>query len=299
MNNFIKTKKLRVNQWYFLPFMAVFLMLYANHADAASWHAVQGDVIEVTLTGIDDTATLTCFGQQWPVKPIAGGGLRGWIGVDLKKKAGHYPIVWQGKKKYTDDLLVQAGSFRISRITVKKSMSQFDAKAVKRIHHDQKMLRQTYSMNVDASPEIKMNGLPVQGIVSTPFGAQRYVNGKAKSPHSGVDIAAAKGTPLLAPLGGKILLREAMFLNGNTVVIGHGNGLVSVYCHMNNFAVKQGEWIKTGQKLGTVGQTGRSTGPHVHWGVHFGTARVNPMSLLKGNAESPMADRPYKLKQSR
>ncbi len=268
------------NKWYIIPLAAI-LLLYTNLSMAASWTAIQGDVIEVTATDMQGVVTLQCFGKTWPVKSMAGGGVHGWIGVDLKKKAGHYPIVWQGATKQTDSLEVKAGSFRVSRITVKKSMSQFDAKAVQRIRHDQQLLRQTYTMTVDANPAIKMSGMPVKGIISTPFGAQRYVNGTAKSPHSGVDIAATKGTPLLAPLGGKVLLREAMFLNGNTVVIGHGNGLVSVYCHMNDFAVKKGDWIKTGQQIGSVGQTGRSTGPHVHWGVHFGGARVNPISLLR------------------
>lgn len=273
MNNSIHNKSYKL-------LLAVILLFYSNIAMAASWTAIQGDVIEVTIADMQGAVTLRCFGRDWPVKPMVGGGVRGWIGVDLKKKTGHYPIVWQGAKKHTDDLQVKAGIFRISRITVKKSMAQFDTKAVKRIRHDQQLLRQTYTMSVDANPDIAMGGMPVEGIISTPFGAQRYVNGTAKSPHSGLDIAAPKGTPLFAPLGGKVLLREAMFLNGNTVVIGHGNGLVSVYCHMNDFTVQQGEWIKAGQQIGTVGQTGRSTGPHVHWGVHFGSARVNPMSLL-------------------
>ncbi len=258
----------------------LFLLLCSNHAQATTWTAKQGDVVEVHLDHVASIKSLYCFGKKWPFQTMDDGSLRGWIGVDLKKKAGSYKVLWQGANKHYDTLKVTAGSFRISRITVKKSMAQFDAKAIARIRHDQKALLNSYSVPVAANPAIRMRGRPVDGVISTPFGAQRYVNGEAKSPHSGLDIAAPRHTPIVAPLTGKVILRESMFLNGNTIVIGHGNGLVSVYCHMQDFAVQVGDWVKTGQKIGTVGSSGRSTGPHLHWGVRFGMARVNPQSLI-------------------
>jgi len=262
-----------------LGILPVFILL-SSYAHAATWAAKQGDVIEVHTRTSDIISSLYCFGKTWPMQTMSDGTLRAWIGVDLKQKADTYKVVWQGVKRHNDTLRVTAGSFRISRITVKKSMAQFDAKAVARIRHDQKALLNSYSVHVAAAPAIRMEGRPVQGVVSTPFGAQRYVNGEAKSPHAGLDIAAPRHTPIVAPLAGKVILRESMFLNGNTIVIGHGNGLVSVYCHMQDFAVQQGDWVKTGQKIGSVGSSGRSTGPHLHWGVRFGMARVNPQSLI-------------------
>jgi len=285
----ITTLKLlkQINAHGFLPSHAmqqfiilIVCLLLSSYAHASTWTAKQGDVVEVMIDSHDAIKSLYCFGKPWPIKTMADGMLHGWIGVDLKKKAGSYKVVWQGAKKHRDTLTVMAGTFRISRITVKKSMAQFDAKAIARIRHDQKALLNSYTIPVDAAPAIRMGGRPVDGVVSTPFGAQRYVNGKARSPHSGLDIAAPRYTPIVAPLGGKVILRESMFLNGNTIVIGHGNGLVSIYCHMQDFAVQEGDWVKTGQKIGTVGSSGRSTGPHLHWGVRFGMARVNPQSLI-------------------
>jgi len=272
----------RLNIFKRSKLFGIFLLfiLLSSYAHAATWTVKQGDVIEVQTHTNDNISSLYCFGKSWPMQTMSDGTLRGWIGVDLKQKAGSFKILWQGAKKHRDTLKVTAGSFRISRITVKKSMAQFDAKAVARIRHDQKALLNSYSIQVAAAPAIRMAGRPVDGVVSTPFGAQRYVNGKAKSPHSGLDIAAPRHTPIVAPLEGKVILRESMFLNGNTIVIGHGNGLVSVYCHMEDFAVEQGDWVKIGQKIGSVGSSGRSTGPHLHWGVRFGMARVNPQSLI-------------------
>ena len=159
-------------------------------------------------------------------------------------------------------------------------MADFDAATLARIRAETKALKATYFEPVDASPDIIMHGRPTEGIESTPFGAQRYVNEKARSPHSGIDIAAAAGTTIITPLAGRVLLVANMYLNGNLVAIGHGNGLVTVYAHMQSAAVKPGEWVETHQAIGKVGSTGRSTGPHLHWGIRFYGARINPESLL-------------------
>ena len=165
-------------------------------------------------------------------------------------------------------------------------MSVFDAAAIKRILSDQKAIKDTYDINIDIFPTFTKALMPVSGIESTPFGAQRYVNGQAKSPHSGIDIAAPKGTPVKAPLAGKILLVEDMFLNGTLIAIGHGKGLVTVYAHLSKTHVKVGEKVQAGDIIAEVGSTGRSTGAHLHWGMRFNHARINPHSLLSLSSAS-------------
>jgi len=160
----------------------------------------------------------------------------------------------------------------------------FDKPTLTRIRSEVKALKASYKVAVDANPDVVMHGKPIEGIVSTPFGAQRFVNGEPRSPHSGIDIAAPAGTVIHAPLAGRVLLVSDMYLNGKTVAIGHGNGLVSVYSHMQVTKVKKGDWIENGQQIGEVGATGRATGPHLHWGVRFNYARVNPDSLLVSTA---------------
>lgn len=266
-------------------FIILFLSLTLSMPAAAeSWTATQGDIIEVTLSSNDPTSgsihKLTCMGKEWPFRTYENGTVHGWIGVDLKQKIGDYPIQWFGKTTITDHLHINRGTFRISRITVEKKMSIFDAAAIKRIRADQQAIKKTYDINVDIFPLFTKSLMPVDGIESTPFGAQRYVNGQAKSPHSGIDIAAPKGTPVKAPLAGKILLVEDMFLNGTLIAIGHGKGLVTVYAHLSKAHVKVGEEVQAGEVIAEVGSTGRSTGAHLHWGMRFNHARINPHSLL-------------------
>ncbi|MDX8391819.1 MAG: M23 family metallopeptidase [Mariprofundaceae bacterium] len=271
---------------YFLT-LVVGVFLFSGAAAAQTWQGVQGDVLGITLPIADNaietkTTEIRAFGKLWPWKRLDGKHIHAWIGIDLTAKPGHHNIeIRSGKSRETHRINIEKGNFRISRIKVKKKMAVFDTESLKRLRADQAAIRATYTMHLPGNPAIGIRFQPVEGIVSTPFGAQRFVNGKPRSPHSGLDIAAPEGTPIINPLPGRVLLAESMYLNGNTVVIGHGNGLVMVYSHMQKLAVRKGAWLESGAAIGNVGQTGRATGPHLHWGIRFNNARINPLSLLK------------------
>ncbi len=258
------------------------LMLCAMPLSAAEWTAVQGGIIKVSLDGVDGVRSVHALGKDWVFKHDSGKHWQAWIGVDLKKKPRDYAVVWKTSAgDVRDTLHVHKGVFRISRIEVPKKMSNFDAKAIHRIRSDQAAIGACYDKKLPFQADFSSIVLPVHGIESTPFGAQRYVNGEPRSPHAGIDIATPKGTPVLAPMSGTVLLVESMFLNGNLIALGHGSGLVSVYAHLSHFDVHEGEQVQAGQKIGEVGTTGRSTGAHLHWGVRFQHARVNPHALLQ------------------
>jgi murein DD-endopeptidase MepM/ murein hydrolase activator NlpD len=124
-------------------------------------------------------------------------------------------------------------------------------------------------------------GPPLEGkLEGSRFGARRVFNGEPRSPHSGVDLKAAAGSPVLAPADGVVLLAEEHFFGGNSVYIDHGGGLVSVVMHLQRIDVHAGDEVRRGQRLGLVGATGRVTGPHLHFGVRWHGARVDPGQLL-------------------
>jgi len=118
---------------------------------------------------------------------------------------------------------------------------------------------------------------PIEGRVSGLFGRRRVFNGEERNPHSGIDIAAATGTEIMAPANGIVTDTGDYFFNGNTVMIDHGQGLVTMFCHLDRIDVKAGQNIQQGEIIGTVGATGRVTGPHLHLGVSLNNARVEPL----------------------
>ena len=264
--------------------LCMLAMMFAGlpSPSASEISAEQGGIIVLEARiNTSHPPVLQCMGKSWPVEKVDEARWKGWVGIDLATPAGSHACQWQADGlRLSQNITVTKGHFRISRIQVPRRMAEFDPRTLERIRGEIRVLKSSYRVHVEASPPIAMKLLPANGPESTPFGAQRIVNGQPRSPHTGIDIAAPEGTPVMAPLAGKVLYVGNMYLNGNTVVIGHGRGLVSVLSHMADIKVSENQWVKAGELVGHVGQTGRATGPHLHWSVRFHEARINPHALL-------------------
>lgn len=144
-----------------------------------------------------------------------------------------------------------------------------------RIARDAADVRRVRAMDSDLQNFREQVIWPVEGRISGRFGSHRILNGEPRSPHTGLDIAPGQGALIVAPLGGKVTLVSDQYLTGNTMVIDHGHGISSVYAHMETAIAKQDQTVMQGDPIGTVGMSGRATGPHLHWGMNWYGERLN------------------------
>lgn len=204
------------------------------------------------------------------------------IGIPLTAKPGkHWIKVNTGNKKRTLEISVADKKYRTQHITIKnKRKVNPNKNDMSRITKERPIIRNALKhWNTTSDVPFKFIS-PVNGKKSSSFGLKRFFNKQARRPHSGMDIAAPQGTKIVAPAGGTIIETGNFFFNGNSVFIDHGQGLITMYCHMDKIDVKPGDIVKTGEYIGKVGMTGRVTGPHLHWGVSLNNARVDPQLFL-------------------
>ena len=151
-----------------------------------------------------------------------------------------------------------------------------------RIEREQALVVAARQRDDDRADFVQAFAWPVEGRVSGRFGNQRIYNGTPKSPHSGMDIAAVQGTPVLAPAAGVITFAAPdLYLTGGTVLLDHGHGVSSNFLHLSRIDVKVGDRVAQGQVIGAVGATGRATGPHLHWGMNWFDVRIDPLLVLE------------------
>lgn len=180
-------------------------------------------------------------------------------------------------------LRVGARDWKLQKIDgLSPQMVSPDEQTLKRIEMENQQIskvREKITADVYCHNEFIM---PLEGVISSPFGAQRILNGEMRAPHSGIDLKASAGTPVKASADGMVsLVHEDLYLTGKTVMINHGLGLSTIYVHLDKITAKLGKLVKQGEIIGMVGQTGRATGPHLHFGITVGTTKIDPESFLK------------------
>ncbi len=204
------------------------------------------------------------------------------VGLSLSSKPGTHSLrTFIDGRQGEESFKVSDKKYEEQHITLKnKRMVNPYAKDMDRIRDNQARSRAAFA-SWDKQREAELNfATPVEGRISGTFGKKRFFNEQPRKPHSGLDIAAPSGTPIIAPAAGTIIETGDYFFNGNTVFIDHGEGLITMFCHMDSIGVKVGQTVARGETVGTVGMTGRVTGPHLHWTISLNNSRVDPGLFL-------------------
>jgi murein DD-endopeptidase MepM/ murein hydrolase activator NlpD len=215
------------------------------------------------------------------------GAYEGLIGIDLDSKPARNEMKLRATggdgQVYSKALWlkVEKSDFAVQKLSLPKSMVDLDPQTLERVNQESKRVRDLFQgvreERLWKGPFIR----PLGGEVSGAFGVRRIINGQTKNPHSGIDLQAEAGTPVSACNSGIIVLVDELFFSGKTVILDHGWGLYSMYFHLSGAEVAAGDSLRTGDILGRVGSTGRSTGPHLHWGMIIRGSRVDPLSSLR------------------
>ena len=204
------------------------------------------------------------------------------VGLSLSTKPGQYAVKIQNKQGKTDTIRfhVKAKTYKSQHLTIKnKRKVNPYKKDMKRILSEKKRKTQARKQWTETPVNADFT-VPVDGRISSIFGLRRFFNEQARRPHSGLDIAATEGTPIKAVASGTVIDSGDFFFSGNLVYLDHGQGLISLYAHMHSINVKPGDRVEKGQIIGSVGETGRVTGPHLHLAVIANQTLVDPLLFL-------------------
>jgi murein DD-endopeptidase MepM/ murein hydrolase activator NlpD len=216
-----------------------------------------------------------------------GDGLAGIVGVDMATSPGQrYLRVaikdLEGRSfERVFEVQVQKVEFEVQRLTLPEEMVTLTGEALQRVLEENRKLKRIFNQvrpeRLWRHPFIK----PVDGPITGAFGLRRILNNEPRSPHSGVDIGVPEGTEVEACNDGIVVFVQELYLCGKTIIIDHGFGLYSMYFHLSEMQVQEGDTVQVGDCIGLVGATGRVTGPHLHWGIKLLGARVDPYSLVR------------------
>jgi len=189
-------------------------------------------------------------------------------------------------QKWQREITLEKREYNIQRIDgLEQKMVSPPAEVTARIKQDNINVANARSGNTDLDALFTRFEWPAKGVISGVYGSQRILNGVPKWPHYGLDIANETGTPVYAPVDGVVTMADDLYYSGNTLILDHGMRVFSTFLHMDTITVEVGETVKQGEQIGTIGSTGRSTGPHLDWRINLGNTRLDPQTIISGSPE--------------
>jgi murein DD-endopeptidase MepM/ murein hydrolase activator NlpD len=235
--------------------------------------AENGEKVRVKWSGKDISLIPNPDSTSW----------QGFLAADLDAKSGHYKAVVtvspSGYRKQLDIEVVDK-DYGVRNLTLPENMVTLDEETLKRVRKESDIINGLWKLPASAAVWSGFFIMPIDGEVTGAFGTQSIINNQPRSPHSGVDLKGEEGTPIKAINDGKVILICDHFFTGKSVFLDHGAEIISMYFHLQEIDVKEGDTVRRGQIIGLVGSTGRATGPHLHWGMRINGARINPLSLI-------------------
>lgn len=261
---------------------ALLLLLLSTAAMAVPDHSPwPGGVGIVPISGAE-RPNVTVDGRQALVLRRDGAWIA-VIGIPLEHDSAT-PLIATVTRPGTEaeqvNIDLRDADYRVQRLTVASKYVEPSKESMERIFLERKIIDKALTNWRDADLEDVNLQPPVPGNRSSSFGSRRIFNDQPRSPHKGMDIAAVSGTPILAPLGGMVSAIGDFYFNGNTVILDHGQGYISLFCHLSSIDVKSGQRIAAGDLLGKVGATGRVTGAHLHFATYLNGTAVDPALFI-------------------
>jgi murein DD-endopeptidase MepM/ murein hydrolase activator NlpD len=265
------------------PLLAAAPLALAHAGDGAALalprsESVPGGVRLIALPGPADAAPVAVFDQHRVMVIRRNDKWLAVVGIGLAAPVGAAQLTVQPATPYP--FPIGPKTYTIQRLTVAPGKVDLSAQDASRAAQERTRIHAAIATFSPTGPSTLSLLQPVPGVRSSSFGLRRVFNGEARNPHTGMDIAAPTGTPLLAAADGTVVDTGDYFFNGNTVIIDHGQGLLTVYCHLSVIGVHSGDAIRRGQIIGKVGMTGRVTGPHLHFAVVLNQEFVDPALFL-------------------
>lgn len=272
-----------------LPLLfSLFLAAFALVPHAEAFHARltpaavrPGDAFVLKVTGMKQPALPSAVLNSGTLRfSRCGKGCFLAIGaVDLDTKPGAYRVLLKiGKKTASRRLRVLRAAFKTTHITLPEEKASPGIGDIERINREAHLLHSIWQIDSEKLWDGNFM-LPLGNALSTPFGTKRIINNETVSIHRGLDMQGQEGEPIYAANRGRVVLTEELFFGGDTLILDHGQGIFSIYMHLSGFTVSPGDIVAKEDVIGFVGSSGRSSGPHLHFGVKVGNISVNPLSV--------------------